>query len=295
MRKTFDEPLKYCTDQYWLKRYEVACDTSRALSDHREVVLDAAEPWQAWLYEKLINQVDGYVDQLKQYLLLECKFEFDEKDGIDFARPRALTPVAAPPNLSIVCERRCKEVRHVVFCLSSADGVPVLSESLAFAKLKKSQFYDKKRLVHSKGLRIDLASLGLRSAEDLARCAGSVWDFDRIMFYKACETEPTTPFEMIGLVGHELEKVQAEEEASKMALHYSIKTLVRTIREASSDSFDSREALRLMDDVQKFLNRSGSEDDDLRIRRNVTDILEILATRRARDAVGGESLYRDPK
>jgi hypothetical protein len=57
------------------------------------------------------------------------------------------------------------------------------------------------------------------SAEDLARCARIVWDFDRIMFYKACETEPTTPFEMIGLVGHELEKVQAEEEASKMALH----------------------------------------------------------------------------
>jgi hypothetical protein len=122
-----------------------------------------------------------------------------------------------------------------------------------------------------------------------------VWDFDRIMFYKACETEPTSPFEMIGLVGHELEKVQAEEEASKMALHYSIKTLVRTIREASSDSFDSREALRLMDDVKKFLNRSGSEDDDPRIRSNVTDILEILNSRRARGAVDGESLYRDPK
>jgi hypothetical protein len=101
-RKTFDEPLKYSTDQYWLKRYEGACDTSRALSDHRKVVLDAAEPWQAWLYEKLINQVDGYVDQLKQYLLLECKFEFDEEGGIDFARPRALAPVPVPSNLSIV-------------------------------------------------------------------------------------------------------------------------------------------------------------------------------------------------
>ena len=62
LTETFDEPLKYCTDQYWLKRYEIACATSRALSDHRKVVLDAAEPWQAWLYDKLIIQVSGYVD-----------------------------------------------------------------------------------------------------------------------------------------------------------------------------------------------------------------------------------------
>ena len=183
-------------------------------------------------------------------------------------------PCPCPPISPSYCERRSKAVRHVVFCLSSA-GAPVLSESLAFAKLKKSQFDDKKRLVHFKGLKIDSTSLGLRSAEDFARCARSVWDFDRIMFYLACETEPTTPSEMIGLVRHELEKVQAEEEASKMALNYSIKTLVRTIREASSDSFD-REASRLMDDVLKFLNRSGSDDDDRPIRDNVTEILKIF-------------------
>src|SRR5688572_6868815 len=144
-RKTFDERLEDCADQIWLKRYQAVRDTTRALADHRDAVRGAAESWQVWLYEKLIHQVDAYGDEIKQYLLLDRAFEVGDDGRIDFARPRNLAPAAAPKSLSVVCERRCRAIRHIVFCLSSAAGAPVLSESLAFAKLGRSQFDDKKR------------------------------------------------------------------------------------------------------------------------------------------------------
>jgi hypothetical protein len=279
-RKTFDERLEDCADQIWLKRYQAVRDTTRALGDHREAVRAAAEPWQAWLYEKVIHQVDAYGDEMKQYLLLDRSFEVGDAGRIDFARPRNLAPAPAPRSLSVVCERRCREIRHVVFCLSNVfDGAPVLTESLAFAKLGPSQFDDKKRLVHARGARVDRASLGLRSAEDLERCARSVWDYDRIMYYKAREVEPTAVSRMIGLAEHELEKVQAEDEASKMALHYSVKALASTMRDRTQEQFDSREAARLLEDLQTFLDRSGSDDDDAKIRRNMAEIRSIVDSR----------------
>ena len=278
-RKTFDERLEDCADQMWLKRHQAVRDTTRALADHREAVRGAAEPWQVWLYEKLIRQVDAYGDEIKQYLLLDRAFEVGDDGRIDFARPRNLAPAAAPRSLSVVCERRCRAIRHIVFCLSSADGTPVLSESLAFAKLGPSHFDDKKRLVHSRGWRVDRTSLGLKSAEDLERCARSVWDYDRIMYYKARETEPTAVSAMIGMAEHELEKVQAEDDASKMALHYSIKTLASTMRDGALDPLDSRKAALLLDDLQTFLDRSGSDEDDPKIRRNMAEIRVIVASR----------------
>jgi hypothetical protein len=224
----------------------------------------------------LIRQVDAYGDEIKQYLLLDRAFEVGDDGRIDFARPRNLAPAAAPKSLSVVCERRCRAIRHIVFCLSSAAGAPVLSESLAFAKLGRSQFDDKKRLVHSRGWRVDRASLGLKSAEDLERCARSVWDYDRIMYYKARETEPTAVSAMIGLAEHELEKVQAEDDASKMALHYCVKTLASTMRDGVPDQFDVRKAALLLDDLKTFLARAGSDDDDPKIRRNMAEIRIII-------------------
>jgi hypothetical protein len=278
-RKTFDERLEDCADQLWLKRYQAAGDTSHALIDRRDAVRTAAEPWQVWLYEKLVHQVDAYVDEIKQYLLLERPFEVGDDGRIDFGSPRAMTPAPAPRSLSTVCERRCAEIRHIIFCLSSPDGAPVLPECLAFAKLRKSQFDDKKRMIHAKGLRVDRASLGLASPADLERCARSVWDYDRIMYFKACESDPIPVGTMLALVGQELEKMQAEDEASKMALHYSIKTLVSTMRKSPNDTFDARDAARLVDDLQKFLDGSGPENNDPKIRRNVAEVGHFIEDR----------------
>ena len=279
-RKTFDERLEDCADQLWLKRFEAVRETSRALVSRQQVVVDAAEPWQTWLYEKLLHQVDAYGDEIRQYLLREQPFEVGDAGRIDFGRPRTLAPSAAPRSLSMVCERRCREIRHVVFCLASAAGAPVLPESLGFAKLKLNQFDDKKRLVHARGLRVHRAALGLSSDAELERCASSVWEYDRIMYYKARETEPTAISTLIGLVDHELEKTLAEDDASKMPLYYAVKTLLRTIRENADERFDQSEAGRLVEDLQHFLDGSRSEEDDPRLRRNVTEIQQIVASRR---------------
>jgi hypothetical protein len=276
-RKTFNEHLEDCVDQLWLKRFEGVRDTSRALVANREAVLGAAAPWQAWLYEKIVHQVEAYGDEMRQYLLLERPFEVGEEGRLDFARPRELMARAAPRSLSAACERRCRAIRHGVFCLASSDGAPVLPEALAFAKLQINQFNDKKRLVHAKGLRIDRTVLGLRTPDDLERCARSFWDYDRIMYYKARETEPTTVSTMIELAAQELERARAEEGASKMALHYAVKTLASTIRR-NTEPFDRGDALRFVDDLERFLDASGSgEDSGLRL--NAREIRETLTLR----------------
>ena len=275
-RKTFQERLEDCADQLWLKRYEGARDTSLALAAQRGAVRAAAEPWQAWLYEKLVRQVDGYVDEIKQYLLLERPFEVGDDGRIQFASPRPLAPAAAPRSLSVVCERRCREIRHVAFCLASMDGAPVLPDSLAFAKLQRNQRDDKKRILHARGDPVGWAALGLRSAEDLERCARSVWDYDRIMYYKAREAEPTTASAMIALVGQELERVSAEPETSKMPLHYSVKTLARTIRGAPPARVDTGDAAALVRDLDDFLKGAVADDEHPKIRQNVEDIRSVL-------------------
>jgi len=277
-RKTFDERLEECADQLWLKRYEGARDTARAVDSHRDLIAGAAKPWQLWLYDKLIHQVDGYVDEIKQYLLLERPFDVGEKGTIDFASPRPVTPSPAPRSLSVICERRCREIRHAVFCLTRPDhGAPVLPESLAFTKLRRDQFDDKKQMVHVRGWRVDRASLGIRTDEDLERCARSVWDYDRIMYYKARETEPTTIASMIGCVGQELEKAQAEDEPSLMALHYAVKSLASTIGRATGEAYDRREAASLLDEIEEFLNAAGPNSHP-KIRRNIADIRTMLTT-----------------
>ena len=275
-RKT-DERLEECADQLWLKRYEAVRDTARAVESHRDLIAGAAEPWQLWLYDKLIHQVDGYVDAIKQYLLLERPFDMGEKGIIDFASPRPLTPSSAPRSLSVYCERRSREIRHAVFCLTRPDhGAPVLPESLAFTKLRRDQFDDKKQMVHVRGWRVDRASLGIRTDEDLERCARSVWDYDRVMYYKTRETEPTTIVAMIGCVAQELEKVQAEDEPSMMALHYAVKTLGSTIGRGTGEAYDRRETASLLDELEEFLNAAGPNEHP-KIRRNIAEIRTLLA------------------
>ena len=277
-RKTFNERLAECTDQGWLKRYDGARDTALALNSRRDLVASAAEPWQTWLYDKLLYQLNGYVDELKKYLLLERPFQFGDNRLIDFGKPDKLDPRSTPPSLSAMCERRCREIKHALFCLTRPDvGAPVLPESLAFAKLRLDQFDDKKQLVHARGLQIDRASLGMRTDAELERCARSVWVYDRIMYYKARETEPATVAMMMGLTEQELEKAQAEDEPSLMALYYAVKTLAGTIRRNSGERFDVHEAQQLVADVQTFLDAAGSKNDP-RFQRNLADIRAFLGS-----------------
>jgi hypothetical protein len=276
--KTFSEPLRECTDQEWLKRYDGARDTAIALESHRELVVSAGEPWQIWLYDKLMHQVTAYVDELKKYLLREQPFQFGDNRLIDFGKPEKLVQRPTPPTRSAMCERRCREIRHGLFCLTRPDvGAPVLPESLAFAKLGRDQFDDKKQMIHARGLAIDRNSLGLHTDADLERCARSVWVYDRIMYYKARDTEPATVAVMVRLAEQELEKAQSEDEPSLMALHYAVKTLAATMGRNAGEPFETDKARRLVTELQEFLDRAG-RDNDPKIRRSLSEIRARLGS-----------------
>jgi hypothetical protein len=276
-RKTFTEPLKNCADEHWLKRYDGARDALLALESQRELVVAAGEPWQIWLYDKLRHQVSAYLDEIKEYLLIERRFEFRADQSIDFGRPEPLRPRPTPRELSALCERRCREIRHGRFCLTRPDvGAPLLPQSLAFAKLSFDQFDDKKEMIHERPWPINRASLGLRNEADLERCARSIWVYDRIMYYKARECEPTSVATMVRLAAQELEKAQAQDEPSLMALHYAVKTLLATMRSGADTAFDAREVEHLVAELQSFLDSAGVENNP-KIRRNLTDIRALLS------------------
>ena len=74
-----------------------------------------------------------------------------------------------------------------------------------------------------------------------------------------------------------MEKAQAEDEPSLMALYYAVKTLAGTIRHNSGERFDVHEAQQLVADLQTFLDAAGSENDP-RIRRNLADIRAFLGS-----------------
>ncbi len=163
-RKTFHEPLVDCADQSWLKRYDGARDTARALAAQRPTVVRAGQAWQHWLYDKLQHQVDGYIDELRRYLIVERAFESDTQGHIDFQRPSSALGAIPPGNPGVSCERRCREIRHVVSCLESDFGEPGLTDSLAFSKLARNQYDDKKRIVHARPAPVTWQSLELDSA-----------------------------------------------------------------------------------------------------------------------------------
>jgi hypothetical protein len=271
-RKTFDEPLELCSDQRWLKRHEGARVTALDLEAHHAAVLAAAAPWQSWLYDKLARQVGGYVDEIERYLLIERGFGFHDSGSIDFGGARAIDPVSVPPTLSRLCARRCKEIRHAVACLSDARGAPVLAHALPFAKLGKDQFDDKKRLVHA--LEDDVTV----PASDLERCAESFWDYDRIAYYLKGPTERLSWETSVRRVEHEIEKVEADDESSKMVLHYAVKRLAGTLGQAGAEPFDPGVVAGLVDDLQGFLD-SEPKEEHRQLRDNVNDIRRMVERR----------------
>ena len=80
---------------------------------------------------------------------------------------------------------------------------------------------------------------------------------------------------MVRLAAQELEKAQAQEEPSLIALHYAVKTLLRTMSGGAGQAFDAHEVAHLVEELQSFLDRAGVENDP-KIRRNVTDIRAFL-------------------
>lgn len=278
-RKTFSEPIEECTDQGWVARYDGARETLLAIRQRSDVIDRCCQPWQVWLYRKLLGHIDGYARDIAETLLAERRFDVGEADRIDFARP--IKSAAPPPagRFAATCARRCREIRHVVFCLTRSDGAPRLAQSLAFAKMSRDQFDDKKRLVQSTGSPVDRAGLGLQANVDLESCVRSPWDFDRIVYYRVCLDEPVAPDAMTRLVEHELHQAEAEgPDASKMPLHYAVKVWLSALEKGAA--FDARQTVRVVAGVLAFLDRTRTPlDDDPKIRSHLAGIDAIVGSR----------------
>ena len=283
-RKTFREPIEDCHDQDWISRYDGARETLVALSQRESTVERCCEHWQLWLYRKLLSEVDGYVRDVRDNLVQSRRFDVAENDKIDFARESPPEPLQPSPRaIAATCARRCREIRHIVYCLTRPEGAPQLSESLAFAKMTRDQFDDKKRLVHSKGMPVDRAKLGLSSESDIERFARSMWDFDRIMYYRIRLEDPASAESMARLVEQELHQAEAEgPRASKMPLHYAVKAWLTAMESGPTAPFDARQAKRLIDGALIYLDRSATpQDDDPKIRGHVQEIAKIIESRNA--------------
>lgn len=277
-RKTFIERIEDCTDQGWLTRYDIVRQTLDLLKRQSASVQSCCQPWQSWLYQKLINHVDAYGREICENLLAERHFEVAESNKVDFTRLRKAAPKPIGPVVA-ACAYRCREIGHVVFCLTRPEGAPILAEALDFAKLTRDQFDDKERLVQSKGTPVALAKLGFESDAELEVCARSPWQFDRIMYYKVRESAPTNVDTMTRFV--EREWVEAEDVgpmASKMPLHYAIKAWLSALEKSTAEPFSGRQVDRVLCGVQEYLNRTAkSDDDDPKIRSNLKLIGGLLS------------------
>jgi hypothetical protein len=277
-RKTFKERIEDCTDQGWITRYDIVRQTLDLLKRQRALVQSCCQPWQAWLYQKLINHVDAYASELCENLLAERHFEIGESNKVDFTRPRKATLKPIGPVIA-ACAYRCREIGHIVFCLTRPEGAPVLPEALDFAKLTRDQFDDKKRLVQVKGMPVVPAALGLESEAELEACARSLWQYDRIMYYKVRESAPTSIDAITSLVEHEWLEAEAEgTAASKMPLHYAIKAWLAALEKPAAEPFSARIVERVKSGVQAYLDRTAkSDDNDPKIRSYLNLIGEMLS------------------
>ena len=276
-RKTFYEPIEECSDQVWLDRHEAARDTLAALKGYEAIVRSAARPWQVWLFEKLLGHVDAYTRLLRVYLIVERGFKPGSR-RLDFASPRPL-PVPEPlESLPALCEHRCREIRHVVFCLTRPEGTPVFAdEALSFAKLSLDARDDKKRLVHLKESEIERGTR-LLSPEDVAKCGRSFWSFDRIVYYLLIEQDPKLDPKVPRRVTQEVERLNAGEEKSRIPLHYAFRALRRAL-EKNQTLFDLVETENALAEVEDFLKRLSDEDPNTPIRKNLDWVRDCMARR----------------
>ncbi|HMO44791.1 MAG TPA: TIR domain-containing protein [Rubrivivax sp.] len=272
-RKTFDEPLDQCTDQGWIARCDGARDTLLAIERRAAGVENCCQPWQVWLYRKLQSQLDGYVRDLREHLLVERRFAVAGAAKVDFGQALELPAPRPAAAIAATCLRRCREIRHVVFCLTKPQGAPRLDDALRFAQLGIDQFDDKKRLLQSKGVPVDRTALGIEAQDDLEACANSMWDFDRIIYYRVRASEPVSPDRMVQCVENELHQVEADGPgASKMPLHYAVKAWLSAVEKAPLQRSGVM-AERVANEVQLLLDRTAKpDDDDPKIRANLAEI-----------------------
>jgi hypothetical protein len=252
-RKTFDEPIRECSDQQWLDRYFGARETHARLKRQRDTVRDCCAEHQLWLYDQLTSHVDAYVRIIERYLVRERSFDITDNGTVDFSRPVPGVAEGPKGDIHTIVERRCTSIRRTLFCLTDTAARPVLfPQAVQFARFWLKEFDQRKKMVRTMDVPQD--------KDELIKCRDSYWDYDRIAYYLHCDNHPTSFTEHSDAFEKELEYVESyNDPVSRMPLYYSIRTLARKMagQDQQPKPEEAQRILKLCESVKTFLFEQG--------------------------------------
>lgn len=252
-RKTFDEPIRECSDQQWLDRYFGARETHARLERQRDTIRDCCAEHQLWLYDQLASHVDAYVRTIERYLVRERSFDIAENGTVDFNRPVPAVAEGPKGDIHTIVERRCTSIRRALFCLTDSAARPVLfPQAVQFARFWLKEFDQRKKMVRTMDVPQD--------DDELKRCRDSYWDYDRIAYYLHCDKHPASFTDHSDAIEKELEFVESfNDPVSRMPLYYSIRTLARKLagQDKQPKPEEAERILKLCESVKTFLFEQG--------------------------------------
>ena len=273
-RKTFHEPMDECADQNWLDRYYGARQTLDRLNAIRDAADIRWQPYQKTLVQELILAVDGYVREMRRFLIRETEFNAGP-DGKLLLNSRAdKAPQITPSGDPRWSDKRCARIRELVAQLLHPYGAPVLSESLYFMSL--DSFWQKKDFVQRRETEIESGDFKLKDHE-VGLCGRSSWDFDRIVFYLTQESVKQLPAagRLIKQVRRELERLEAhDDEFSAMPLNYALRALLSSLESGPPSEAIKSDARSAAQDVLDLIKKRGL-DGGGQMRRKIDRLLAI--------------------
>jgi hypothetical protein len=225
-RKTFREPMEECVDQSWLDRYYAARQTLDRLQSARSSVDARWQTFQVALLQQLISEVDGYVREMRRFLISEAAFERSRDDGrLDLARQVPHVP-PTPPGDAQWAAKRTESIRQLVTQLLDPDGMPVFADSVFYLSLTTP--WRRQEFVHRKEAELDAGDFQ-PGEHDLMLAARSPWDLDRIVCYIAHESRRGSalgPARLVKQAQRELDTLSGRgNEESSLPLLYSLRAL----------------------------------------------------------------------
>jgi hypothetical protein len=271
-RKSFEEHLEECSDQAWLDRFLGVQQTIWTLQGSTGLIERFCQPFQIWLYHRLLGQLDGYARELRGFLLGEREFKLHlsgERAGhVDFTEGGQFPETSIPSNLNVAVERRCRNIRGLVFMLMWHAAEPVHKEALQFERLQPSEFFERKTLIRS---------VPPGNIDD--RCRRSYWQFDRILYYLNHLSADLG--EQSKWVTEEVERARAAGPgSSEMPLHYAMRSLWAAFAKQSPTSETLASIDRAAKEMRDFLTESGRNERPVEANlKRIEERLQVLAVR----------------
>jgi hypothetical protein len=262
-RKTFNEPVHECTDQSWGERYHGARETLDKLASKNDLVRRVCFRPQADLFESLVEQLDGFVMDIKGLLLPAPRFHLTRKGEVHIR----------PPGIRAACERRRERINDLV-CQVLDPNMPATDDAARFMQAKT--FEQRKLLVHRLELAISqspprfVPARRARSKgrpkraevtrDDLRTAAESPWELDRIHGYLRLEylheRGADELIDALTFVRLERERVAARDERpSLMPLHYAVRALKAAAQRARRPVSTRTDILEECDRVSELVRK----------------------------------------